>query len=198
MPNIDGLKASKLIRSTALNMGTPIIAVTAHAFKEEQERLLSSGMDDFLAKPIDLSQLINLIKQWCHQEEHHPVSLPSLDWQVALTKSNQNEEAAKELWDEFSAQLPVMITEIETHRRVNDFKNLEIVIHKLHGVSCYTGVPKLQALCEEVESALKQNQIQLALERIPALITEAELIISRAHQMFISQEDQAQSDFDIV
>ena len=60
MPVMDGLQATRLIRQTPLNVGTPIVAVTAHAFKEEQERLLASGMDDYLPKPIEFSALLDL------------------------------------------------------------------------------------------------------------------------------------------
>lgn len=197
MPNVDGLQASQLIRQTELNLGTPIIAVTAHAFKEEQERLLASGMDDYLPKPIDLSELVNLIKRWCLQQEHVPVSLPSLDWDLALKRANFNNQAARELLYEFSAQLPSLIAEIESFWDIQALKEMQASVHKLHGASCYTGVPKLQALCDEIEGSLKVGQIQNVAERVPTLTTEAELVVSETKKHF---NDYAGSvdDFDTV
>ena len=64
MPDMDGLEATQHIRRTHLNQGTPVIAVTAHAFKEEQEKLLNSGMDDYLPKPLELGALLNIIQRW--------------------------------------------------------------------------------------------------------------------------------------
>lgn len=182
MPNMDGLQATQLIRQTELNIGTPIIAVTAHAFKEEQERLLASGMDDYLPKPIDLNDLVNLIKRWCLQQEHKPVSLPSLDWELAMKRANHNFEAAKEVLSEFSMQLPKLISDIEVHWKNHNLVEVQSIVHKLHGACCYTGVPKLLALCDEIEGALKCDQIHHVAERIPSLVIEAELVISETEK----------------
>ncbi|MCC2617399.1 response regulator [Aestuariibacter halophilus] len=193
MPNIDGLQATQLIRQTKHNLGTPIIAVTAHAFKEEQSRLMSSGMDDYLPKPIDLSQLIELLARWCQQEEHQPLSLPSLDWALALKRANQHVDAARDLLQEFADQLPDAITEIETHWRERHYQPLQDAIHKLHGVCCYTGVPKLQSLCNEIEGMLKSQQYDGLTTRLPGLVLEAELVQS-AIIRHLAQADQDAPD----
>ncbi|MGL5726796.1 MAG: response regulator, partial [Plesiomonas sp.] len=57
MPEMDGIRASELIRQQIYNQTTPIIAVTAHAMSGERERLIAAGMDDYLTKPIDESML---------------------------------------------------------------------------------------------------------------------------------------------
>lgn len=184
MPNMDGLQATQMIRQTELNIGTPIIAVTAHAFKEEQERLLASGMDDYLPKPLDLNELVNLIKRWCLQQEHKPVSLPSLDWELALKRANHNFDAAREVLNEFALQLPKLINEIELNWKHHQLDEVQSVVHKLNGACCYTGVPKLHALCDEIEGALKCDQIHHVAERIPSLLIEADLVTSETEKHF--------------
>ncbi|MFT4937284.1 MAG: two-component system sensor histidine kinase BarA [Paraglaciecola sp.] len=172
MPHMDGLQATQLIRQTELNLGTPIIAVTAHAFKEEQERLLATGMDDYLPKPLDLSDLVDLIKRWCHQGERVQIPLPSFDWQLALQRANQNDEAAKDLLAQFIQQLPDLSAAISHSCKQKDFPLLQEKIHQLHGVCCYTGVPNLRALCDEIEGALKHKQFAHAEIRVPRLLAE--------------------------
>lgn len=176
MPTMDGLMASRLIRKTKLNIGTPIVAVTAHALKEEQERLLASGMDDYLPKPINLQGLIELILKWCGQQKENAQQPIAVDWTLAINRANQNVEAAQDLFNAFVQQLPEMINGISTSRDACDVKTLQALVHKLHGVCCYTGVPELQALCDEVESALKRDEHQWALERVNDLIAEAERV----------------------
>ena len=68
MPVMDGIEATRLIRQTKLNIGTPIVALTAHAFNEERDKFLQSGFDDFIAKPIDLNHLLDIIDLWCTQK----------------------------------------------------------------------------------------------------------------------------------
>ena len=178
MPVMDGLKASRLIRQSPLNLGTPIIAVTAHAFKEEQERLLASGMDDYLPKPIDVEQLLDLIKRWCQITDPEKLALPSLDWQLALKRTNHNEEATKELLNDFINLLPRSIEAIKTEWENRNYAGLQAEVHKLHGASCYTGVTKLQGLAEEIEGALILGQHFVVAEQLPSLIIEAEIIVA--------------------
>jgi CheY-like chemotaxis protein len=66
MPEMNGYEAAKTIRGLSLpNAGTiPIIAITANAFKEDIEQSLSSGMNDHIAKPIDLAELIRKIAEY--------------------------------------------------------------------------------------------------------------------------------------
>ena len=176
MPVMDGLQASREIRKTPLNMGTPIIAVTAHAFKEEQERLLASGMDDYLPKPIEVGTLLDLIRRWCQDNTQSAMALPSFDWQLALKRSNHNEAASKELFRDFVKMLPPAIETIKQEWDSRNYSGLQSEIHRLHGACCYTGVPKLHGLAEELESALKLGQYFLVAEHMPALILEAEIL----------------------
>ncbi|GFE59813.1 response regulator [Geobacter sp. AOG2] len=67
MPEMDGYEATAMIRSpdsAVLNHGVPIIAVTAHVLREEQERCRAAGMDDYLAKPIHSEVVAKLLAKW--------------------------------------------------------------------------------------------------------------------------------------
>ncbi len=191
MPGMDGLQASRGIRQSPLNMGTPIIAVTAHAFKEEQERLLASGMDDYLPKPIELVMLLDLIRRWCQNIEPVKMALPTLDWQLALKRSNHNRDASIELLSDFLAMLPATIEAIKKEWEARNFEELKAQVHRLHGACCYTGVPKLQDLARELESALKLGQHFLVAEHMPALITEAEVICAEGERYLQAHADSA-------
>ena len=182
MPSMDGLQASRCIRKTPLNMGTPIIAVTAHAFKEEQERLLASGMDDYLPKPISISSLIDIIRSWCHTAEPAQIILPTIDWQLALKRANQNHQAAKELLDEFITSLPDVIATLKSVWEQQDYEQMKSEIHKLHGGCCYTGVPCLQNITDELETALKLGKYALVSEHLPKLITEIEKVCAEGRE----------------
>ncbi|BCO17494.1 MULTISPECIES: hybrid sensor histidine kinase/response regulator [unclassified Alteromonas] len=178
MPGMDGLQATREIRKSPLNMGTPIVAVTAHAFKEEQERLLASGMDDYLPKPIEVELLIDLIKSWCHDVEPSNIVFPSIDWQLALKRANQNQNTARELLENFISLLPSAIEIIESMWSARDFTGLKAEVHKLHGACCYTGLPRLQELVSELESALKRELVEEVQSLIPELIKESEKVLS--------------------
>jgi two-component system sensor histidine kinase BarA len=182
MPGMDGLQATREIRKSPLNMGTPIIAVTAHAFKEEQERLLASGMDDYIPKPIEAEKLIDLIKSWCVHIEPAELEVASIDWSLALKRANQNEEAAKELLKSFIQLLPETLETLTKQWEAQDYNALKLEVHKLHGACCYTGLPKMQHLANETETALKLGQHPLVEEFLPSLIEEGNKIVRESAQ----------------
>lgn len=68
MPDMNGLEVTRTIRSsqdeTARNAQTPIIALTAHTLQGDREKCLEAGMDDYLAKPIELDALRRLLRKW--------------------------------------------------------------------------------------------------------------------------------------
>ena len=68
MPLVDGLAATQRIRNADTSFKTPadvpIIAVTAQAFKEDKARFLEIGMNDYLCKPFQKSELIEILKKW--------------------------------------------------------------------------------------------------------------------------------------
>ncbi|KQO33525.1 two-component system sensor histidine kinase/response regulator [Pseudomonas sp. Leaf83] len=64
MPEMDGYEATRQIRLEERWKNLPIIAVTAKAMKDDQERCRQVGANDYLAKPIDLDRLFSLIRVW--------------------------------------------------------------------------------------------------------------------------------------
>ena len=67
MPEMDGLKATAAIRNidTKKAKTIPIIAMTANVFQEDIDRCLEAGMNDHLAKPIDIGSVLEKIKYYC-------------------------------------------------------------------------------------------------------------------------------------
>jgi len=64
MPVMDGFEAIKIIRETKGINNIPIIAVTAKTLKEDKDKCLALGANDYVNKPINMESLINIIKVW--------------------------------------------------------------------------------------------------------------------------------------
>ena len=64
MPEMDGFEALAAIRALEQATGrrTPVVALTAHALKEDRDRCLAAGMDDYLSKPIESARLFEIIR----------------------------------------------------------------------------------------------------------------------------------------
>jgi two-component system, sensor histidine kinase and response regulator len=64
MPRLDGLAATRAIRALPGRSQLPILAMTANAFAEDRMLCLAAGMNDFVAKPVDLDRLCAMLLLW--------------------------------------------------------------------------------------------------------------------------------------
>ena len=68
MPGMDGYDTMRAIRMDPDSRALPIIALTAKAMKDDQEKCLAAGANDYIAKPIDMDKLVSLCRVWCSRQ----------------------------------------------------------------------------------------------------------------------------------
>ncbi|MCS3603050.1 two-component system sensor histidine kinase BarA [Buttiauxella sp. BIGb0471] len=168
MPEMDGIRACELIRQMPHHQQTPVIAVTAHAMAGQKEKLLSAGMNDYLAKPIEEKKLYSLLMRYQPGAITAPASvtnvettLPSspqnqtLDWALALQQAANKPDLARDMLQMLLAFLPEVRNKVEEQLVGENPEGLVDIIHKLHGSCSYSGVPKLKSLCRQLEHELR-------------------------------------------
>jgi CheY-like chemotaxis protein len=64
MPEMDGLSATRALRRTPEWRTLPIIALTAKATKTDYQQCVAAGVNDYLAKPLDVDKLVSLCRVW--------------------------------------------------------------------------------------------------------------------------------------
>ncbi|HLN54731.1 MAG TPA: response regulator [Bacteroidales bacterium] len=67
MPHMDGYEAVRQIRKSKKLKSIPVIMLTAKAMKEDREKSLAAGANDYLSKPVDVEKLLNLMRIWLYQ-----------------------------------------------------------------------------------------------------------------------------------
>ncbi len=174
MPGMDGIRACELIRQIPQHNKTPVIAVTAHAMAGQKEKLLSAGMNDYLAKPIDEEKLCALLQRYQPgarlpqplAKEQMPESDPNatLDWSLALRQAANKTDLAHEMLSMLLSFLPEVRNTVEAQLAGEEPGGLIDIIHKLHGSCSYSGVPRLKNLCFLLEQQLGSGAAPQQLE----------------------------------
>jgi two-component system, cell cycle response regulator DivK len=64
MPEMDGWTATRLLKNNAQTASIPLIVLTAHALPGDRKRAMDSGCDEYIAKPMDLLELVATVDHW--------------------------------------------------------------------------------------------------------------------------------------
>lgn len=181
MPIMDGISALKVIKRDTCNSKTPVIAVTAHALNGEKEKMQQQGFNAYMTKPIDETMLNHIIYEYCDvdhfinatkqhlsiakkttKETQEPQAIVNktsvvIDWSLAVYRTGGKENLAIEMLIGLVDSLDESQKNISKALLSQDTNQLKSLIHKLNGACCYTGVPNLTNICQELETQLKSG-----------------------------------------
>jgi two-component system cell cycle response regulator DivK len=65
LPDFDGLEALKRLRADRRTASIPVVALTAQAMEGDRERFLASGFDGYLSKPVNIVELVDIVRHYC-------------------------------------------------------------------------------------------------------------------------------------
>lgn len=174
MPVMDGISALNAIRENTFNDITPIIAVTAHALTGEKDKLLNQGFNFYMTKPIDETMLRHTIYEYCDlniltnsiceplgknisEQNDYSEMDAIINWPLALKRAGNKPELAKDMFKGLTKSLPETKQYIYEALTAQDTEQLKMLIHKLNGACCYSGVPNLGRITHQIETALKSG-----------------------------------------
>ena len=138
MPSMDGLEATRVIRQRETALGRtriPIVAMTAHAMKGDQEMCLEAGMDAYISKPISSDLLREtLAKHVTKAAEEARLEDDTVDKASLLTAFDHDWEFFSEAVGMFLEDYPPMVEEIRASIMDSDAQRLRRQAHALKGM----------------------------------------------------------------
>lgn len=192
MPEMDGLEATIKIRSLEKysDKHIPIVALTAGAFKEEQEKCIASGMDDFLTKPVDSVKLKAALEKYLTEKTEMPVNgKPETDILVngkpvdahfskeKLFKRVDSEELINDLITYALTDFPEKIENLGVLINERDLDSVYKLAHLIKGATLNMSCPALGEIAAEIETISKNDgDISLLQQKYEALKDEWEIV----------------------
>ena len=166
MPELDGLETTLLIREREKSTGThlPIIAMTAHAMKGDDQRCLRAGMDAYLAKPIkadDLFAMIgNLMGRPAEPSPASSSSEESIDWKEALASVRGDVELLRELAEIFLHECPRWLLCLREGLDRGDASLVSRTAHTLKGSLGTFAAKSAHRAALELENRGRENRLE--------------------------------------
>jgi signal transduction histidine kinase/response regulator of citrate/malate metabolism len=132
MPVMDGYKTISIIRNQ-LNKKTPVIAMTAYAMPGEKEKCIKNGMDDYIAKPVDMDLLRGLLVKYLgsenkqHSQNASETANSQFDYLLQLTGGDKL--LANKIIKEIKDQVPDIIAQFRLMQQTTDFSAISSLCH---------------------------------------------------------------------
>lgn len=206
MPNLDGLSASRQIRAYEIQEAiqrTPIIALTASVLERDHKAAKLSGMDGFIAKPLDWKKVYAEITNVLHQSPDATLAdaIESSSKPQTINRSDAierwgNTEVYHQVLHNFLKQLPEEMDDVKQAIHTQDTDALNQHVHRLKGITGNLGLERLYTQLESLEQFSRNpgtrmvdysDQISALHDRMLDLLQEANLNTDAA------SEEQAQA-----
>jgi len=200
MPVMDGVEATRIIRSNPRFETLPIIAMTANAMASDRMLCLEAGMNDHIAKPIDPDQLFGVLLRWLRraagdakglttvpttrtaesQASTIELAVPGIDVRAGLKRTGGNLRRYEILLRKFAEQQSGTITTIRGALSAGDAATAERAAHSLKGAAGTLGAHALAEVAANAETAVKSGHGIDEAVRLLSLALDAVLANLRA------------------
>lgn len=186
MPVMDGLEATMIIRNI-LKIKTPIIALSANAFKSEIEQCISTGMDDYLTKPFEEDELLQLTCKYCKVKKNIDSKkkskkiekkqiTKSYDLDKLKKMSRDNPDFVKKMLLLFIDTIPRYLKEINDAYSKGDIETIKKTAHKMKPSIHNMGITSLKKELNNLECFSPESDsneyLQLLIDKITKVLSE--------------------------
>jgi PAS domain S-box-containing protein len=184
MPVMDGFEATRAIRSSPQS-DIAIVAVTADAMSDDRDRCLREGMNDYLAKPVELEPLRAILAKWLpgnSADDTPPVAAQPADEksegifnaESLLRRLGGDRQFAGRIVKGFLENAPSQLSNLQKRLDEADAAGIILQAHSLKGSAATVGAEGLQALALAIEQAAKAGKLDRCGELFPVVVVEFE------------------------
>jgi len=202
MPEMDGLTATREIRTRMKADELPIVAMTAHAIKGEYEKSLAAGMNDHITKPIDPDVLyrtlikhirgisMDMVTVSGAEKTKSAIQIAGLKYEEGLKRSGSKRASYHALLLKFGNRYVNVATEVRTMVMNSDVAGLADYLHTLAGVSGNVGATDAYELASKLSVQLKSSKEAGERKIRVDLISQMQLLTVKLDELIRSIRDK--------
>jgi CheY-like chemotaxis protein/HPt (histidine-containing phosphotransfer) domain-containing protein len=184
MPEMDGVTATGRIKAILGDSCPPIVAMTAYSMKDDAEKFLSQGLDDYISKPVKANNLHAVITRWLAQqlqekntraEGHTEISDIFIDENVILQLQQLGGmEFAQQLYEEFEEETAPLLAEASQQVATKHYEDILSTLHQIKGTGFTLGLNPLAEMAKKLEHAIRQQDFSEVEDDFAALLEHFE------------------------
>lgn len=190
MPRVDGLEATRLIRERERGTGEHqvIIAMTASAMKEDVQRCLASGMDEYLSKPVKMEVLQEMLEKWQNSDSPaESAELSPIDRDFLTDMTGGDAEFERELLQEFLSTIPGLIEQVRQAIASGNSTALAGAAHTIKGSARAVGAQTFAEIAFALERAGKEQRMEDAMQTAQSLFAEWQRVQGYIERQILQQ-----------
>lgn len=199
MPVMDGFEATRRLRAQREFADLPVLAMTANAMAGDKEKCLQAGMNDHIAKPIDVNQLFITLQRWVKPsgpkgdlpvDDRQATQLPpisGLQLDAALQRLGGDTALLRKLLLRFCETQADCQAQIEAALAAGDRESAVRVAHSLKGLAGNIGARALAFDAAELEARLRHERDEDAALTLQSLAVELQVLIQHISQALREQ-----------
>lgn len=209
MPEKDGVETTREIRQLELEYckEVPIVALTANAVYGAKKELISAGFDDYVAKPIDVKQLEEVLYKYLTdlqtynvaetvaetaaeketEEKGQSMVIKGIDVRSAIEKMHITEEIYVNILQTYYKDLQKALQRIDQEKNTNDIKNFVIDVHGVKSSSAGIGALELSTMAKELELAGKEQRLDFIESHYENFVYKAKEVVENI-KVFLGEE----------
>ncbi|MFD1135434.1 ATP-binding protein [Paenibacillus urinalis] len=161
MPKLSGIEATEKIRQIErdeMKRHTPIIALTGNVFPGERDKCIQAGMDDYIAKPISLDALREIIQRWVTGRDDQILNQETMAELMDLG-DDQDSGLLSTLLEMYQNDTPDKINRLIQYVKDRNYSSTIEVSHDLKSSSLSLGIHYLSTLFAAIEEAAKSGRL---------------------------------------
>jgi CheY-like chemotaxis protein/HPt (histidine-containing phosphotransfer) domain-containing protein len=205
MPVLDGLEATAKLRENPLWQNLPIIAMTAYSRHEDYEKILAAGMNDYLNKPIEETEIQQILLQWLLKKntasnksqvsvDDNSVksvlsNLSSIDVDKALIYLGNKPDFLLSILLQFKKDSPQTITQLKQWFADKNWTEIQFKAHALKSVCACFCADQLHKMASELEQSLITSNIAIAEKLTISVILKLEQMLDELEKLAPIQQE---------
>jgi signal transduction histidine kinase/HPt (histidine-containing phosphotransfer) domain-containing protein/FixJ family two-component response regulator len=201
MPGMDGIETARAIRALGTDYAktVPIVALTANAVAGNLDIFLENGINDFLAKPVDIQKLNEILEKWIPREKQIKTAgdleeqeardrfppIPGVDIEAGILNTGGTLDGYRRILEIFLQDTETRLPRIEAAREKGDYEEYALLVHAVKGAFRIIGAAAASETAARIEESTRAHNADAVAAEHGAFVEQLTLMMEKIREALL-------------